>query len=590
MHMINLKNLLIITICMISTAMFSQTNILVTNSAADNVLKGNYNPSIYDASNVINDPQDIIATLNTQLNTDSLRSFLEKLTSFHNRNTGSDTVSPDSGIGAARRWAYEKFESFSAENENRLLVSYLQFDQDICDMGRHKNVLAVLPGSDTADHQLIIIEAHMDSRCESGCDIDCKAEGADDNGSGSVMVLELARLMSQFTFKHTIMFMLTTGEEQGLAGAAAFARYAADNDLKIKAVQNNDVVGGILCGERASPPTTCEAEGQVDSTSVRLFSFYAPALNQHRNFAKFIKLQYQEELDNIIDVPMTINIMNQEDRTGRGGDHIPFRQRGYTALRFTSAHEHGDGHPEVAGYDDHQHTVNDVIGLDTDNDMEIDSFFVDFNYLKRNSLINATSLVALASGPATPTFELNNTNEGIEVEIDNAAGNTTFKVIVSTTLTDYHATYEFSGVTEYLIPNTKEDSTYYITIAGMDENGIESLFADEEKITADADGPVVVGIEKLISHKHKGMITGITPNPTSGTINIQLSYNNLTAGDNAYIIITDIKNQVISKVKLHQNKHAENIVSDLSKNGKGLYFCSLYINGVALQSEKVVLY
>ncbi|MFM8243385.1 MAG: M28 family peptidase, partial [Crocinitomicaceae bacterium] len=125
--------------------------------------------------------------------------------------------------GAARRWAFQKFSSFSAQAENRLIPSYFQFDKTICNVTQHRNVIGVLPGTDTSNHEVIIIEGHMDSRCENECDITCQAQGIEDNASGSALVFELARVMSKCSYKNTLVFMLTIGEEQGLYGADAFA-------------------------------------------------------------------------------------------------------------------------------------------------------------------------------------------------------------------------------------------------------------------------------------------------------------------------------------------------------------------------------
>ena len=131
--------------------------------------------------------------------------------------------------------------------------------------------------------------------------------------------------------------MATTGEEQGLYGAQAFANYAKAKGIKIKAVLNNDVIGGIICGYTSSAPS-CPGYGDLDSTHVRLFSygsFNAPC----KGLSRFIKLEYKENLSSLVAVPMGINIMSPEDRTGRGGDHIPFREGGYTAMRFTAENE-----------------------------------------------------------------------------------------------------------------------------------------------------------------------------------------------------------------------------------------------------------
>ena len=392
------KSIIALGFILANVAAIAQVNIHLTNSEVTEILAGNYNPNDYQPSVSFTDPHAIAAELSSRVNADSLRSYLKRMSAFETRNTGSDTISDSRGIGAARRWAYQMFEKFSGENEDRLKVSFLQFDRNICGITQHKNVVAVLPGKQTQDFNssqtgIIIIEGHLDSRCNTSCDTSCLAEGMEDNGSGSALVMELARVMAKYEYNRTIVFMLTTGEEQGLHGAEAMAKYCGDNNIPIAAVLNNDVIGGVICGETSSPPS-CPSENAVDSTQVRLFSggsFNSPS----KQLARYIKLQYEEELLAHVEVPHLVTIMTAEDRTGRGGDHIPFRSAGYPAMRFTSANEHGDA-SNGPNYDDRQHTSDDILGLDTDNDGQLDSFFVDFNYLARNAVINANAATMIA--------------------------------------------------------------------------------------------------------------------------------------------------------------------------------------------------
>ena len=122
--------------------------------------------------------------------------------------------------------------------------------------------------------------------------------------------------------------------------------------IPIIAVLNNDVIGGIICGETTSPPS-CPDLNHVDSTQVRLFS---AGLNNspHKQLARFNKLEYEEELADLMPVPMTLTIMSGEDRAGRGGDHIPFRQQGFAAMRFCPANEHGNANVNDPDYSDLQ--------------------------------------------------------------------------------------------------------------------------------------------------------------------------------------------------------------------------------------------
>ena len=138
-------------------------------------------------------------------------------------------------------------------------------------------------------------------------------------------------------------------------------------DIPIKAVLNNDIVGGIICGETSSAPS-CPGLNHIDSTQVRLFS--VGGFNSPHKASQPV---YQTGIQEMITparhrFPMMVTIMSAEDRTGRGSDHIPFRENGYTAMRFTSANEHGNADVSDPEYHDRQHTSEDILGIDTDGD------------------------------------------------------------------------------------------------------------------------------------------------------------------------------------------------------------------------------
>ncbi|MDZ7848991.1 MAG: hypothetical protein U5L96_20970 [Owenweeksia sp.] len=116
-------------------------------------------------------------------------------------------------------------------------------------------------------------------------------------------------------------------------GAAAMAQFAIDENIAIHAVRNNDVVGGVICGNTSSPPG-CAPAGSIDSTNLRIYTSPSSYLNPNQSFARSIAMFYEEKLKPQAQVPMSINVIDQEDRTGRGGDHIPFRQQGFRNLRL----------------------------------------------------------------------------------------------------------------------------------------------------------------------------------------------------------------------------------------------------------------
>ena len=143
----------------------------------------------------------------------------------------------------------------------------------------YNEVFAVLPGTDLTDKSLIIVERHIDSRCEDGCDTTCNAPGVSDNATGSALVLETSRVLSKYNLKATVVFLLTTGEEQGLWGSTAFASYSSTKGRAIRMVLDNDIAGTTLCGPCSSAPSC--TSGTVATNSIRIFS-YGSASSIHK--------------------------------------------------------------------------------------------------------------------------------------------------------------------------------------------------------------------------------------------------------------------------------------------------------------------
>ncbi|OSZ77960.1 hypothetical protein CAP35_06740 [Chitinophagaceae bacterium IBVUCB1] len=559
---------------------WAQTNMLSTNAIAEQVMLGNYNPASYAAANVIANPATISADISNRISTDSLLAYLHGLRSFKNRNTGSDTISATKGIGAARRWVYNKFQQFSTQNDNRLVVSYLQFDLDICGITRHSNVMAVLPGSDTTDKSIVIIEAHIDSRCAGLCDTSCVAEGMEDNGSGTALVMELARVMSKYTFKNTIVFVAITGEEQGLAGAEAFADYAVQKGIKIKAVLNNDVIGGVLCGKTSSPPS-CPGFNEVDSTHVRLFSF-GGFNSMHKQLARYIKLEYKEMLLPTAAIPMGIHIMTDEDRTGRGGDHIPFRRNGFAAMRFTSANEHGNADVTAAGYDDRQHTSDDILGVDTNGDTIIDSLFVNLRYLARNATINGNATAMAAQGVKTPSFNFtylpSQGSNDISISITDAIGYGSYRVAVRSTGNDWDSVYTFSTKL-CTIPNLPQTNNI-VSIAAVDANGIESLFSGEQM------GKLSVN-NTLANDNNIELLQNI-PNPFDEKTMISVRVQQAFTYSKAHISITDLQGRTIKQLPIQLKAGINEVIYEHGYNATGVYTYTLVVDGKPLQTNRMV--
>lgn len=573
-----MKNILFALLLSNVQFLIAQTNIIITNPQAESVIQGNYNPLSYASATPITDKTAITSGIASGVNSDSLKSYLIQMNEFGTRNTASDTLSTTTGIGAARNWAYAKFEEFSLANENRLEVGFLQFDQVICSMDRHKNIFAVLPGMDTTNHEVIFIEGHIDSRCDDECDITCDARGMEDNASGSALVLELARVMSQFTFDHTIVFLLTIGEEQGLYGANAFSQYCVDNDIPVKAVFNNDVVGGVICGQTSSAPS-CPGLNDVDSTNVRLFS---AGMNNspHKQLARYSKLQYKEEGLAQANVPMTIHIMSGEDRVGRGGDHIPFRQDGFNAIRTCSANEHGDA-GVGPGYTDRQHTVEDVLGLDTTGDGEIDSFFVDFNYLGRNAVINGISSGMVANSPLVPSFNIPITTDStITIEITDQTQYGEYRIALRTNTNDWDTVYTTNSlITTIDIP---QSIWYHLSVASVDSEGIESLFSEEQMLLQSW-----LSLEEKVEKEEGLKLMQNKPNPFDESTTISV-YASKDYGVMGTILVRDLNGNIISKLPISLKEGVNEVLYEHGYGASGVYSYSLIVKDNIIDTKRMI--
>ncbi len=259
------------------------------------------------------------------------------------------------------------------------------------------NVLAILqsgPGnggiSSAGNPGCLLLSAHYDSRASNALDSLSEAPGADDDGTGTALVLELARVFSKHGFRTTIMFAAFAGEEQGLLGSTALAEFAREKGWHIGGVLNNDIVGGIRGGG-----------GEVESTFVRLFSeAYSPAdtgsvfrqrnlLGLENDGASRTLARYIQEIGAQYVPNFGVRLVYRRDRFLRGGDHLPFHERGFPAVRFTEARENFD----------HQHQ-----DVRTDSGKQYGDLpaFVNFAYCANIARINAAALATLALAPSTP--------------------------------------------------------------------------------------------------------------------------------------------------------------------------------------------
>jgi hypothetical protein len=575
----------------------AQTGMAVTSNEVNKILLGNYIPSAYKASTVITDPATISTGLLHDISPDSLKAYLVTLNGFQNRNTFSDTNSSTFGIGAARRWVLGKFQQYSAANENRLRPAYLTFSYNpitanctTSSIKQHANIMAVLPGSQTVNPSLIIIEAHIDSRNDDNCDVTGSAAGIGDNATGTALVLELARVMSKYTFRNTIVFSVNTGEEQGLIGATALAKYLDNNNVLIKAVNNNDVSGGVFCGHSSSAPS-CPFYGNIDSTDLRIFSL-GDINSPDKQWARYIKLEYNEQLRGLATVPVNIQVMEPEDRTGRGGDHQAFTRLGYTAVRFTQANEDGNA-SNGPGYSDRQHNIRDSLGHYNSSTHSIDSIYVNSDYLARNTLVNGNSLAMVALGP--DTISMTGTlwaANSIKVNFAGAAS-PAYRVAVRSATNDWDTVYTVTGATSAVLKVPySSNTTFYVSAAAMDANGTESQFSTEYMLSTGlfvldlgpdttrsvASDPGFYGIELMPNR----------PNPFDEATMIAITSGTDVFADRTFLQITSIDGRVVDRIPVHLHKGMNQVIFNHGFGVSGVYICSLMIDGLPVQSTKMI--
>ena len=336
-----------------------------------------------------------IASIVRQIDARNIERSIRQLAAFGTRNTLSEQNDPKRGIGAARDWLYAEFLKAAEASDGRMTVAKQSYEQQktqrIPQPTIVTNVVATLKGSQReAVDRIYVVSGHYDSMCNSPTDAKCDAPGANDDASGTAAVLEMARVMAKFEFDATIVFMAVAGEEQSLLGATHFAENAKQKNWNIEAMFTNDIIGNTLGGN-----------GIRDRNTVRVFSEGVPSNettaegntrrsvggendSPSRQLARFIK-----ETCDILVPGMDVMMVYRRDRYGRGGDHIPFLERGYPAVRFTEVNEDFR----------HQHQTVRV-----ENGVQYGDLpqFVDFAYVANVARVNAAALAMLAYAPAKP--------------------------------------------------------------------------------------------------------------------------------------------------------------------------------------------
>jgi hypothetical protein len=403
--------------------------------------------------------------------------ILKKLGSFGTRSTLSSTDSTTAGIGAARQWIFDEMKKSSA----RLQVSFDTYQ--VPKSGRItrdielRNVMAVLPGKSA---RRVYISAHYDSfarppapaRTATGSGatagprpaaatqaaapaqptppagpVDNVAPGVNDDGSGTALVMELARVFGEsgIDFDATLVFIALAGEEQGLIGAQMHAQKAVQEKYVIDAVLNNDMVGNVQAGD-----------GMEDSRRVRVFS-ESPEDSTSRQLARYVAKAAAQYVPT-----QHVTLVARHDRFGRGGDHTAFNQKGFTAVRITEAVENFE----------RQHTTGDTFE------------FVNLPYVMRNVRLNAAAAASLALAPPSPAANdergqptIGRQPSGYDANLKwkASAGAVSYKVYWREAWTpDWQHELVVGNQTEFVIPSVSiDDFVFGVSAIGADGN--ESL-------------------------------------------------------------------------------------------------------------------
>ncbi|WP_247232889.1 M20/M25/M40 family metallo-hydrolase [Telluribacter sp. SYSU D00476] len=430
-----------------------------------------FSPFAYTFSQTVVQRDPAIMQMVTEVSEDSLRAHVDGLVSFGTRHTLSATTGPQ-GIGAARRWVLGKFQQYAKQSGGRMTATIdtwtLQPDGRRIDkpveMG---NVMATLKGTDPNDDRVFIVTGHIDSRVTDVMNRTSKAPGANDDGSGTAAVIELARVMSKSSFPATIVFVAVSGEEQGLLGAEHLAQRAVDEKWNLEALLNNDIMGS-----NNSHDTRI-----INNTIVRVFSEGLPGFEtdkraanirqyglendgKARTLARYVKEVGERYVDNL-----EVRLIYRNDRYLRGGDHTPFVNRDFAAVRFTEMNENFE----------HQHQ-----DLRTENGIEYGDHakFMDFEYLRKNTAMNLANLANLAKAPAQPqnvTMEARNLTNATSLfwQAPKSGKVKGYYVLMRETHWPFWQKKFFTDKLGMTLPYSKDN--YFFAVQAVSEDGNESL-------------------------------------------------------------------------------------------------------------------
>jgi len=407
-----------------------------------------------------------------EISADSLAQNLNKLVGFGTRATLSNQSSNTKGIGAARAWILSRFNEYAKASNGRLsaFIDTVTYNADGKRVNRPiilGNVVATLKGTDPNDKRIFLVSGHLDSRRSNEMDSIGDAPGANDDGSGTVAVMECARVMSKHSFPATIIFVTVSGEEQGLLGAYFMAGKARKENWKLEAVLNNDIMGSNNSNET----------NIVDNTRIRVFSEGLSVTDtgrvamqirnlglendgRSRQLARYVKEIGERYVENL-----EVMMIYRNDRFLRGGDHTAFVENGFAAVRITEMNEN---------YTRQHQDIRVENGIHYGDVLE----HVDFEYLRKNTSMNVANLANLAKAPAVP--------EEVRVDVKKLTNSTYlywkapktgivkgYYILMRETTSPVWQKKVYTESLSITVPYSKDN--YFFAVQAVNETGNESL-------------------------------------------------------------------------------------------------------------------
>ncbi|MFT7363213.1 MAG: hypothetical protein ACI9UV_001411 [Algoriphagus sp.] len=405
-----------------------------------------------------------------EVSSDSLENYVRTLAAFTSRHTLNTDAK--NGMPAAQNYVLKKFNEFAKQSGGRMTAEIENFTipadaRRIIKDSPAANVIATLKGTNPNDDRIFVISGHMDSRNKDVMDTDGIAPGANDDGSGTAAVIEIARILAKKEFSATILFVAFTGEEEGLKGATYLADKAKEMGWNIAGVLNNDIVGNsnsseTLISDNLKMRVFSETIPAFETEQMSRIRAYTNAENDSRSrqLARYIKEVGERYVDQF-----EVKLIYRADRYLRGGDQTAFARNGFTAVRMSEMNENFY----------HQHE-----NVRVENGIQYGDLpeFMDFEYLRKVSAVNLASLNSLANSAGVPEevqIDVRGlTNKSILLwkapKIGKVKG---YYILMRETSSGMWERKFFTTETTLTLPYSKDN--YFFAVQSVAENGEESL-------------------------------------------------------------------------------------------------------------------